>query len=170
MFVAGKFRASHPAREGVNGFMIVNGFMMLMMGQARRFSVTGSALVACLIAVALLAGPICASACPGAGCFAQSARSSKSTNCHGMAGHAGLRFSLRGVAKPCNLADGSVAVLSLSVRDKFAGASHGGKFGLAAARVNAQIAAEFFLVLSDSSAGPPPIFSSASIVSITLRI
>jgi len=143
--------------------------MMLVMGQAKRLSVTGSALVACLTVVALLAGPLCASACPGAGCFAQSAGSSKSTNCHGMMGHAGLHLSVRAAAKPCKLADGSLAVLSRSVRDEFAGASYGGKFGLAAARVNAQIAAEFFLVSSNSSAGPPSIFSSASTVSITLR-
>jgi len=50
------------------------------------------------------------------------------------------------------------------------GAPHGGKFGLAAASVNAQVAAEFFLVLSDSSAGPPPIFSSVRTASVTLRI
>jgi len=144
--------------------------MMLVMGHAKRLSVTGSALIACLLAVALLAGPLCASACPGAGCFAQSARSSKSTNCHGMTGHAGLHFSVRAAAKPCNLADGSVAVLNRSVRDEFASPSRGGKLGLAAASANAQIAAEFFLVLSDSSAGPPSIFSSAHAVSITLRI
>jgi len=144
--------------------------MMLVMGRAKRLSVTGSALVACLVAVALLAGPLCASACPGAGCFAQSAASSKSTNCHGMTGHAGLHFSVRFAAKPCSLADGSLAVLSRPVRDEFAGTSHGGKFELAAASVKARVNAEFFLVLNDSSAGPPSIFSSANTVSITLRI
>jgi len=142
--------------------------MMLVMGRAKRLSMTGSALVACLIAVALLAGPMCASACPGAGCFAQSAASSKSTNCHGMT--VGLHFSVRAAAKPCNLADGSFAVLSRPVRDEFAGAPHGGKFGLAAASVNAQAGAEFLLVLSASSTGPPPIFSSVTTASVTLRI
>ena len=142
--------------------------MMLVMGQAKRLSVTGSALVACLIAVALLAGPMCASACPGAGCFAQFAASSKSMNCHGMT--AGLHLSVRAAAKPCNLADGSLAVLTRPVRDEFVGAPHGGKFGLAAASVNAQVAAEFFLVLSDSSAGPPSIFSSVRPASVTLRV
>jgi len=127
-------------------------------------------LVACLIAVALLAGPLCASACPGAGCFAQSAASSKSTNCHGTMGHAGLHFSVRAAAKPCSLADGSVAVLSRPVRDEFASTSHGGKFELAAARVNVRVGAEFFLVLNDSSAGPPPIFPSVNAASVTLRI
>jgi hypothetical protein len=144
--------------------------MMLVMGQAKRLSVTGSALVACLIAVSLLAGPLCASACPGAGCFAQSATSSKSTNCHGMTGNAGLHFSARAAAKPCSLADGSLAVLSRPVRDEFAGAPHGGKFGLAVLSMNTQVAAEFFLVLSDSSAGPPPIFSAVRTASVTLRI
>jgi len=142
--------------------------MMSVMGQAKRLSVTGSALVACLIAVALLAGPMCASACPGAGCFPQSAASAKSTNCHGMT--VGLHFSVRAAARPCNLADGSLAVLSRPVRDEFAGAPHGDKFGLAAASVNAQVAAEFFLVLSDSSASSPPIFSSVRTASVTLRI
>jgi len=144
--------------------------MMLVMGQAKRLSVTGSALVACLVAVALLVGPLCASACPGAGCFAQSAASSKSTNCHGMTGHAGLHFSVRSAAKPCSLADGSLAVLSRPVRDEFASTSHGGKFELAAASVNARAGAEFFLLLNDSSAGPPPIFPSIDAAPITLRI
>jgi len=143
---------------------------MLVMGQAKRLSAAGSALVACLIAVALLAGPMCASACPGARCFPQSATSSNSTNCHGMTDHAGLHFSVRAAAKPCNLADGSLAVLSRPVRDEFAGAPHGSKFGLAMVSVNAQVAAEFFLVLSDSSAGPPLTFASVSTSSVTLRI
>jgi hypothetical protein len=68
------------------------------------------------------------------------------------------------------LADGSLAVLSQPVREAFRGASHGGKFGLAAASVNAQVAVEFPLVLNDSSAGPPPMFSSVSAASVTLRI
>jgi len=87
-----------------------------------------------------------------------------------MTDHAGLHFSVRAAAKPCNLADGSLAVLSRPVRNEFAGAPHGGKFGVAAASVNAQMTAEFFLVLSDSSVGPLPIFSSVRTASVALRI
>jgi hypothetical protein len=147
-----------------------NRIMMLVMSQTKRFSEICSAMVACLITLALFAGPLCASACSGAECLAESGASHASANCHGMTGHAESHFSVRSTTKPCNLANGSLAVLSRPAVDEFEGAVHGGKFGLASPSASAPEVADIRVVFRDSSVGPPLTFPSVSTSAPILRI
>jgi hypothetical protein len=143
--------------------------MMLVMGKTKQFSELGSAMVACLIAIALLAGPLCASACSGAACLAESGASHASANCHGMVGHAESHFSFRSATKPCSLANAALAVLNRPVVDEFAGVAHS-KFSLAAMSASAPEITNAFPVLRDLSAGPPLIFPSLRTSALVLRI
>jgi len=142
---------------------------MSMMAQTKRFSEKGIATVACLITLALLAGPICASTCSGTECLARFPASDPSSNCHGMTGHGDCHFNVRSIARPCNVANGSLAVLGRLVVGEFPRAAHNGKFDLAAASASAAGHANAFPMLHDLSTGPPLTFLSVTSPAI-LRI
>lgn len=127
-------------------------------------------MVACLITLALLAGPVCASACSGTACLAESGASHASASCHGMTGHGESHFNFRSATKPCSLANGSFAVLGRPVVDESARATHIGKFDLVAPSVDATESANVCSVFHDSSVGPPLTFPSVSTSALILRI
>jgi hypothetical protein len=146
--------------------------MMFVMGQLRRLSESGGAVVACLITVALLAGPLCTPACSGMPCFARSAPAAESGNCHRMAGNARTHFNLGPVARACGLRDAAPAVLSRPVADEFTGATDGGECGLASTNINvyAPQVADASALLSNSSSSPPPDWQPFFASTLILRI
>lgn len=143
---------------------------MVLMSQAKRLSEMVSAMVACLVTLALLAGPICATTCSGTECPGRSAASNSSPNCHGVTSHEESHFSVRSVAKPCNLANGTLAVLSRPLEDEFARAANSGKFGPTAPSASTPENGNAFPVFRDLWAGPPLTFPSISMSALILRI
>src|SRR5579859_278049 len=144
--------------------------MMILVGQMKRLSKSGGAMVACLIAVALLAGPLCAPACSGMACFSGSARATESGNCHAITGDARTHLKLGPAASACGFRDAAPAVLNRPVADEFTWAAHSGGFSLATASASGQQVVDACSILRGSSSGPPLASQCVVASALILRI
>jgi len=139
------------------------------MGQLKRISESGSATVACLIVVALLAVPLCAPGCSGMPCFAQNASSRTPGHCHGMSDTGEAHFRFATVVKSCDLAGIVPAVLNRPVVNEFKAVEKVAGFS-SAIRSAAVLFAGGSSHLHCSSASPPLKLQSEKVASFVLRI
>jgi hypothetical protein len=144
--------------------------MISVMGQWKPVSASSSAFVACLIVLALLAGPLCAPACSGMPCFVGSTAAAESLHCHGMAAHGGSHLSVHRLRNQCELANATAAVLSRPVVREPAARWQRGKFGFAISSAATPSIGDVYARFGDSSASPPLTFQGTSSSPLILRI
>jgi len=84
--------------------------MMLNMIGAKLNSRYVGAATACLVTLALFAGPLCAGICAGSTCAVQAANSNEETGCHRMAHGKVAELSAQNLKRTCRAADVSFAV------------------------------------------------------------
>ncbi len=144
--------------------------MILDMIGARRNARCVGAATACLVALALFVGPLCAGMCAGSICVARAANSNERTGCHGMAHGKGAQVSVRDFGGPCRAAEASLALAGkpdFSVKCETASCERK-VFAVAIPNVASAFAANSKLFLT--SDGPPLGQPGPELTGLVLRI
>jgi len=80
-----------------------------MLGPEKKFYL-GSATIACLLMLALAAGPLCMGLCPGSSCAERSGSPQKEATCHGMSNGNGIYFATEANGRACGTAEPGIAI------------------------------------------------------------
>jgi len=141
-----------------------------MIGAKLNARCVGAA-TACLVALALFVGPLCAGMCAGSICAARAANSNnEGARCHGMAHGKGAQVSVRDLNGACRGAEANLAVAGkpdFSVKRETV-SSERKVFAVTIPNVASVFAADSRLFLS--SDGPPPGQPGPALTGLVLRI
>lgn len=144
--------------------------MMLSMIGAKLNSRYASAATACLVALALFVGPLCAGMCAGSTCVVRAANLNEETGCHRMAHGKVAQLSAQNLNGTCRAADASFAVAGKPDFSVKCGAVSCERkaFAEAIPNIGTGFSADSNLFLS--SDGPPLRNSSSNVNGVVLRI
>src|SRR5215470_12069820 len=83
---------------------------MLEMHRCEKILRGANASAACLLMLALAAGPLCMGLCPGSSCAEQSGSQQREATCHGMSNGNGMHFATKANGRACGTAEPCIAI------------------------------------------------------------
>jgi hypothetical protein len=141
---------------------------MIMLGLKLNQDKAGAA-IACLLALAMVVGPLCMPMCASTECLQRGASSSEEASCHGMSEHGVSQMALAPSDRPCQLAETGIAVLSkLTLATKTAFDKSASPIFTANSTIANPSAASTHAIFS--STGPPQGVPSPSSTNPVLRV